>query len=163
MGGQRDLVTQRLRLRDLVGSDRDFVWELITDDKVRRFLGGPVPVARLETAINAYFAVENGQMVWLVETRDTRQTLGLVSISNHIDGEDFELSYQFRVGSWGSGFSTEAARRVLDYGLEDLRLDRLIAETQTANTASRRLLEKIGMKEVRRLHRFGAEQIIYAS
>lgn len=163
MGGQRNLVTQRLRLRDVIRSDRGFVRELITDDNVRRFLGGPIPVARLEAAINAYFLAQDGQMIWLVETKDTRQPLGLVSISDHTDGRDSELSYQFCVGSWGSGFATEAARRVLEYGLEDMQLDRLIAETQAANTASCRLLEKIGMKEVRRLCRFCAEQIIYTS
>ena len=162
MGRQRDLVTERLHLRDLVASDRAFVKALLTDDDVRRFLGGPIPAARLESAVSAYFVSRNEAMAWLVESKDTRQLLGLISISDHVDGRNFELSYQFRTESWGSGFATEAAKRILQYAQEDLQLDRLIAETQAANTASRRLLERIGMKEARRLYRFGAEQVIYA-
>lgn len=51
---------------------------------------------------------------------------------------------------------------VVDYALDDLGLHRIIAETQSANTASCRLLERIGMHRVKTLQRFGAEQIIYS-
>jgi len=52
---------------------------------------------------------------------------------------------------------------VLDFALNDLAFERLIAETQSANSASCNLLEKLGMTEVRRVERFGAQQSIYAS
>lgn len=44
---------------------------------------------------------------------------------------------------------------------KELKLPGLIAETQTANQASCRLLEKVGKKRVKTLSRFGAEQVIY--
>jgi [ribosomal protein S5]-alanine N-acetyltransferase len=73
------------------------------------------------------------------------------------------LSYEFHPDAWGHGYATEATRRALDFALNDLAFERLIAETQTANSASCRLLERLGMKEERRIQRFGAEQAIYAS
>ncbi|MGY5776943.1 GNAT family N-acetyltransferase [Rhizobium sp. LEGMi135b] len=158
-----NLDTERLRLRELVPADSAFVGELITHEKVRRFLGGPVSIDQYEAVISGYFALEEGEMVWLAETKNSRQPLGLISISHHRDGQDRELSYQFHPGAWGHGYAAEAARRVLDYALKDLQLKRLIAETQSANFASRRLLERVGMRESGRLHRFGAEQIIYVS
>lgn len=100
-------------------------------------------------------------MAWLVETREAQHPIGLIFISHHADGEDYELSYQFHPDAWGFGYATEAAKRVIEFASRDLQLKRLIAETQSTNAASRRLLERLGMKEVRRLHRFGAEQVIY--
>jgi ribosomal-protein-alanine N-acetyltransferase len=159
----RHLDTERLYLRWLLPTDIAFIRELITHEEIRRFLGGPIPSARHEAALSGYFTVEEGEMVWLAETKDSLQPLGLISISHHADGFDDELSYQFHPDAWGFGYATEAAGRVLEYALKDLQLDRLIAETQSANSASRRLLERIGMREMKRLHRFGAEQIVYAS
>ncbi|MFK0165526.1 GNAT family N-acetyltransferase [Rhizobium sp. NPDC090279] len=159
----RSLDTERLHLRALLSTDRAFVGELIAREEVRRFLGGPVSIAQREAAISGYFTFEEGEVVWLVETKDSRQPLGLISISRHRDGHDRELSYQFHPDAWGLGYATEAARRVLDYALRDLQLKRLIAETQSTNFASRRLLERVGMREARRLYRFGAEQIIYVN
>lgn len=156
-------ITERLHLREILTSDVSFIGELISHDEVRRFLGGPVPTVQREAAISDYLSFAEGKLVWLVETRGVRHRLGLISISRHTDGEDYELSYQLHPEAWGFGYATEAAMRVTEFALNDLRLKRLIAETQSANTASRRLLERLGMKELRRLQRFGAEQVIYTS
>ncbi|GAC1042105.1 GNAT family N-acetyltransferase [Rhizobium sp. No.120] len=156
-------ITERLQLREILASDACFIGELISDEEVRRFLGGPVPIVQREAAISDYLSATDGKLAWLVETRGTQHPLGLISISRHTDGEDYELSYQLHPDAWGLGYATEAAMRVIEFALNDLRLERLIAETQSANTASRRLLERLGMKELRLLHRFGAEQVVYTS
>jgi ribosomal-protein-alanine N-acetyltransferase len=51
---------------------------------------------------------------------------------------------------------------IIPYALNDLSLTKIVAETQTANTASCRLLEKVVMKKEQILFRFGAEQAIYS-
>jgi [ribosomal protein S5]-alanine N-acetyltransferase len=47
---------------------------------------------------------------------------------------------------WGQGYATEAARAVLRYGFEELKLNRIYAHHMTKNPASGRVLEKIGMQ-----------------
>ena len=42
-----------------------------------------------------------------------------------------------------------------------MKLPQVIAETQEANAASRRLLERLGMTQRASLHRFGHMQVIY--
>lgn len=153
--------TQRLHLRQILASDISFVGKLITHEEVRRFLGGAVPIAQYEATMSGYLSAGEGKMAWLVETMEARHPIGLIFISHHADGEDCELSYQFHPDAWGFGYATEAAMRIVEFALKDLRLKRLIAETQSANAASRRLLERLGMKELRRLHRFGAQQVVY--
>src|SRR5687768_3110579 len=116
------LETDRLCLRRLCAADKPFVLQLIGDEDVRRFLGGPIPIARREAAASGYFMTGDGQAVWLVETKDALRPVGLVFISRHRDGADSELSYQFSPEAWGRGYAIEATRVVLDYAVNRLRL-----------------------------------------
>lgn len=158
------LFTERLILRQPVSPDTPFLDSLMGDEEVRRFLGGPIPPDRREAIIPSCFLEGDARSVlWIVETKLPLHPIGMVSISIHKDGNDSELSYVFHPDAWGHGYATEATSRALDFAVNDLAFERLIAETQTANSASRRLLERLGMREVRRVQRFGAEQVIYAS
>jgi RimJ/RimL family protein N-acetyltransferase len=56
-----------------------------------------------------------------------------------------ELGYWIGKPYWGRGLATEAARAVLRYGFEDLRLNRVHANHFLHNASSGRVLEKIGM------------------
>ncbi len=44
------------------------------------------------------------------------------------------------------GYATECAIALIDFGFQELQLNRIIAECNTANTASRRVMEKSGMR-----------------
>jgi ribosomal-protein-alanine N-acetyltransferase len=162
MNYAKHLETERLKLRPLLPTDITFIMNLIGDERVRLYLGGAVPEERREEAAEGYFRAKAGEVVWLVEVKVSRQPLGLVFISHHKDGNDSELSFMFDSNLWGLGYATEAAQRVLDHATREIGITKLIAETQSANSASRALLERLGMSEDRRLHRFGAEQIIYS-
>lgn len=50
---------------------------------------------------------------------------------------------------WGHGYATEAARAALAYGFDILKLDRIIALAKPNNVASRRVMEKKGMRYVK--------------
>jgi len=59
-----------------------------------------------------------------------------------------EFGYWFGRPAWGSGYATEAARAVLDFGFRDLALDRVEALVIPDNTRSVRVLEKLGLTPV---------------
>ncbi|MNN68748.1 hypothetical protein D3C81_1844810 [compost metagenome] len=50
----------------------------------------------------------------------------------------------------------------MDYAFKELKLSKLVAETQKANKASCRLLTKLGMSIEESIYRFGAEQYIFS-
>jgi len=54
------------------------------------------------------------------------------------------LGYCFDGAAWGHGYATEAARALLQWAFPTLDLNRVQAETDTRNTASARVLEKLG-------------------
>ncbi len=69
--------------------------------------------------------------------------VGLRLASQH---QHAELGYWLGVPYWGKGYATEAAREMLRYGFEDLHLHRIFASHFNNNTASGRILKKLGMR-----------------
>lgn len=62
-----------------------------------------------------------------------------------------ELGYEIAPDYWGKGYATEAARAMLRFGFEKLEMHRIQANCVAQNTASARVLEKIGMVREGRL------------
>ncbi|MBY5934011.1 GNAT family N-acetyltransferase [Tateyamaria omphalii] len=158
-----EIRTDRLVLRPPVLRDCRFFVRLLGNTDTRRYLGGPVPWRHAVRRFRDYLSLPDGVAAWIVCRSGDDVPLGLVELSPHKDGTDYEVSYQFDPAIWGKGFAHEAVGAVLDHVLHGDGLERVIAETQSANTASCRLLERLGMTEVARLQRFGAEQVIYRS
>lgn len=156
------LETERCILHDLKRSDFMDVKNLYINRDVRKYLGGIVDETALMAAAEEMLNNAGEFYFWVVRERDSRAFMGLVSITPHHDGEDLEVSYQFMPDWWGRGYGTETIQSVINYGFTEMKLTKLIAETQTANLASCRLLEKAGMKREKTLMRFGAEQAIFS-
>jgi RimJ/RimL family protein N-acetyltransferase len=84
------------------------------------------------------------------------------------DDEQAVLWYTLHPDAWGHGYTTEAARAVVDFGFRSLGLHRIWADTDPANVASIRVLEKLGMRleghlrEDARVNDAWADSLIYA-
>ncbi|GIT89575.1 N-acetyltransferase [Jannaschia pagri] len=157
------LITDRLRLRGLGAGDRTGFLRLTGDPRVRRFLGGVQPYDVRQARFAALTAPPISGWSWAVTKPESDTMLGVIELSRHKDGEDHEVSYQFDPDQWGNGFASEAARRVRVFAITDLGLPRIIAETQTANHRSRAVLDRLGMVEIARIRRFGADQVLYGT
>ena len=162
MPGPPPLRTDRLRLDPPTPEDRAFGVRLHRDPQVRRHLGGPVPEDRLPGVLAGYLALGPCRAAWVVRTAEDGAPVGLVSLSEHHGGPEIELSYQFLPAAWGRGLAAEAARAAIAHAAGAMRLSGLVAETQSANHRSRRLLERLGMTERASFERFGAMQTLYA-
>lgn len=63
---------------------------------------------------------------------------------------------------WGNGYALETIRGILNFASKELKIKKIVSETQVANKASCRLLNKLGMKIIDKGYRFNAEQYIFA-
>jgi ribosomal-protein-alanine N-acetyltransferase len=70
--------------------------------------------------------------------------IGLSSIDR--ESEIAEIGYWVGKPYWGKGYGTEAARAVLKYAFEVLKLNRIFSKHFGNNLASGRIMQKIGMK-----------------
>jgi RimJ/RimL family protein N-acetyltransferase len=57
-----------------------------------------------------------------------------------------QVGYTVVEPSWGRGYATAALRALLGHLLGDPRVRRVVAETLVEHTASRRVMEKAGMR-----------------
>ncbi len=163
MDFSKHLTTDRLLLRPMTASDFRFFARLVGNREVRRYLGGPVPWTRRFPRFIAYLRGAPDTGVWVAQIKGPAGAVGLVELGPHVDGDDHELSFQFDPEFWGQGLAREAASAVMTHALTDRGLPRIIAETQRANEASCRLLRHLGMVELQRTERFGAEQVIFTT
>lgn len=154
--------TKRSLISIFQKSDFEDVKKLYVNPDVRRFLGGVREENLINAGLEEALHPDGDSYYWVVREKHSNDFIGSVSLDPHHDGEHIEVSYQFLPEWWGKGYATEAVRVIIDYALNELHLPKIVAETQTANTASRRLLERLNMQLERTVSRFGAEQAIYS-
>jgi len=65
-----------------------------------------------------------------------------------LDPSDVELGYRLLPSAWGRGLATEGARLLVRRAFADLGVHRVVATTMAVNVASRRVLEKAGLRHV---------------
>jgi ribosomal-protein-alanine N-acetyltransferase len=99
---------------------------------------------------------------WVVIHEADGELIGHCGLRYWPDSPDVEVLYALDRRHWGRGFATEAARASLRHGFEALALDRIIAAAFLDNPASRRVLEKIGMRQERTFAFAGREAAGYA-
>jgi ribosomal-protein-alanine N-acetyltransferase len=147
-------------LDSIQASDLSLVARLYSEPAVRSFLGGPIAAQLAEQ--RAVELSHQSEQVWAVRPMPgSSSLLGVVVLDRHHDLEDIEVSYLFLPEHWGRGYATDAVRQALAYAFGTMGLRRVVAETQVANVASVRLLERLGFRLLRQLVRFGAKQSIY--
>ena len=136
-----------------------------TDREVRRFLGGPVAESLARQRVQSLIANNRPLPAWAIRGANSNLSplLGVVSLDQHHDGKDVEVSYALLPEYQGRGFATEAVQFALRHAFDQIGLARVVAETQSLNARSVALLDRVGMVFQRTVIRFGTEQSIYAA
>jgi RimJ/RimL family protein N-acetyltransferase len=154
------LETERLTLRTFAPADVDNLVELDSDPDVMHFLTGGVPTPReqienvLLPRIFDEYTHPPGWGRWAAIEKATGTFLGWFSLDlpKHGNAEGLELGYRLRRAAWGTGYATEGSRALVDRAFRDHDVQRLFAETMAVNKASRRVMEKAGLRYVRTFH-----------
>ncbi|HEY5664423.1 MAG TPA: GNAT family N-acetyltransferase [Ilumatobacter sp.] len=146
--------TGRLRLRSFRSSDQPTILRLLADPEVRRYLGGPVDDDHLEAARTATVGERWG--VFCVAESVSDVAIGGCSFDRWRGV--LELTYEMLPEYWGRGLAAEAVAAALGWMWTNTDDDVVVAVTQTANLASRRLLERLGFEADLEFEEFGAAQ-----
>ena len=105
---------------------------------------------------------ENIAINWIIRLKENGSFIGLIGIDKYHDSDDYEVSYQLLPKFWDQGLAFETVNAIINYATHKMNLSFLVSETQSANLSSTKLLEKLGMKPVKTLARFGEQQTLYA-
>lgn len=140
--------TPRLTLRPWRLNDVDDVLAYAQDDEWSRFLRAlPRPYHRVhaEQFLARQVLLDRAKHPsWAVSFDST--VIGGLNLRISPDHLLAEVGYSIARAHWGKGFCTEAARAVIDAAFVGLpELNRIKAMADVANTASQRVMEKVGM------------------
>jgi RimJ/RimL family protein N-acetyltransferase len=154
------LETDRLILRRFTIADADNLVSLDADPDVMRFITGGIPTSREEIqnevlpAFLAYYQRYEGCGFWAAIEKATGEFLGWFHFRPRPDAApgEVELGYRLRKSAWGRGYATEGSRALIRRGFTESGVQRVTAEAMAVNQASRRVMEKAGLKLVRTFH-----------
>lgn len=85
-------------------------------------------------------------VTFAIVRRATDELIGAIGLTIHAQHCHAELGYWLGIPFWNQGFTTEAARAVLQFAFETLELNRVYAAHFARNPASGRVMQKIGMQ-----------------
>ncbi len=148
-GFKIDLETERLRLRNVVASDKEFLISLWQDPVVTQFMGGPRSSEMMEEELGNQlsdpFAYEYD--LWPVIEKTTGSPIGHCGIlEKEVEGKnEYEVTYVLSPSYWGRGYATEIASELIRYAFEEKGLNRIIALIKPGNAASAQVAKRIGM------------------
>ena len=145
------LETERLVLRKISVDDAEFIIELLNLPSFLRYIGDK----EVRNAADAVRYIETGPIasyerfgfgLYLVELKETGVSIGICGLLKRDSLPDVDVGFAFLPSYWSQGYAFESASAVITYGREVLGLRRIVAITSLDNSASMRLLEKIGLK-----------------
>jgi len=151
--GEILLHTERLILRRFGREDAPLLFELDSDPEVMRFItkGQPTPLSQIENEILprilSYYMRVPPQGVWAAHLTSTGEFIGWFHLrEDKLEPEEMELGYRLKRTAWGRRLATEGSRALLQKGFTGWQHEKICARTLVGNVASRRVMEKIGLR-----------------
>ena len=146
------LETERLVLRAWRPEDRAPFAALNADPEVMRYFQSTFSRELSDAAVDRIIDHfdRHGFGWWAVEIRDGSSFAGMVGLQ--LPGFDahftpcVEIGWRLAREHWGRAYAPEAAQAALAFGFGKADLREIVSFTTTANTPSRRVMEKIGMR-----------------
>ncbi|NOU60947.1 GNAT family N-acetyltransferase [Marinifilum caeruleilacunae] len=140
--------TERLQLREFVPDDAQSMFDLNADPEVIRYTGDPPfeSVNQARTFLENYADYEkNGYGRWAMIAKENQEFIGWCGLKLIEEGL-IDLGFRVFRTHWNKGYASEAAKACIDYGFNKLGFDEIIGRVVAENTASVKVLEKMGMQ-----------------
>ena len=151
---KKPIETSRLILRELQESDCEGMFALDSNPEVHKYLGNN-PIKSIEQAKEIILFVrqqyiENGIGRWAVVIKETNEFAGWTGLKlektlTNGHSNYYDLGYRLRPEFWGKGIGFESALPFVNYGFEELGINKICGAADVDNIASNKILVKCGL------------------
>ncbi|WP_271783839.1 GNAT family N-acetyltransferase [Aquimarina algiphila] len=144
------LETERLSLREFEIEDANFIIELLNTPNWLEFIGD----IGVKTTKDARNYMKNGPLasykkngfgLWLVQLKASHIPIGMCGLVNRDTLEHVDIGFALLPEYEGLGYGFEIANATMNYAKHSLNIESVIAVTDSENTSSIKLLQKIGL------------------
>ena len=137
------LHTDRLTLTPLTVADAPDLYAMFSDVQATRFMPFPLHPNLEHTRQSIMQNLKRpGAIYWAVRLKGEDRVIGQINYLGQTRHPG--LGYILHPDYWGQGFTVEACRAALDYGMDVLKLDRVELWIDETNAASLRVAQKLG-------------------
>lgn len=146
------LETERLYLRKIDPSDAQAIFNYFSQENMVQYYGmdafnNKEQALQIIDSFNTGF--ESGRVIrWGIVRKDNSAFIGTCGFHNISKPHNrSEIGYEIANDHWGQGFATEALRAIIPFGFQELNMHRIAAIIFLENTASEKLVERLGFKK----------------
>jgi len=146
------MFTERLLLKQINDEDIHQLFELRSDKEVMKYIPRK-PAQTIEDARQLILHFDevvhnNEKITWGIFLKETVQLIGTIGYVNiYKDNYRAEIGYLLNPKFQGKGMMTEALKRVIEYGFNDLKFHSIEAIVHPENNGSSKLLENNQFKK----------------
>ncbi|MGU3373586.1 GNAT family N-acetyltransferase [Chryseobacterium sp. M5A1_1a] len=158
------LETDRFLLRELTVDDAMSFYELNENPKVIQYTGDRSfeSVEEAMTFLQNYKDYEeNGYGRWAVIDKSNNEFMGWCGLKYDSSKNETDLGFRFFEKFWNRGMATECAIACLKYGLDQLKLKKIVGRAMSENIASIKVLQKLGFTFDKEFDFDGHKGVIY--
>jgi [ribosomal protein S5]-alanine N-acetyltransferase len=152
--GESNLETDRLILEPLCREHAKHLFPVLSDPRIYTFIpkDPPASVLALETRCRQLESRrspgrEELWLNWAISLRGRSIYIGTVQVTI-FNNQSSLLAYELSPEFWGHGYATEACLRVIESLFTDYNVAEIMAEVDTRNEASCKLLERLSFKRI---------------
>ncbi|MGI9201533.1 MAG: GNAT family N-acetyltransferase [Woeseiaceae bacterium] len=166
MSGQQPefaLQTERLAIRRLTLADADLMLSVWNDPAFYKYVGDrgihTIDDARVALQEGAFQLYEKyGYGPFRIAIRENDQAIGTCGLFRREGFDDPDIGWSILPEFCGKGFAYEAACAVLEYGITDVSLTRVVAFISAENAPSIGLAKKLGLRYERMTRLVGDDE-----
>lgn len=161
-----DIETLRLRLRHFTPNDADELHRIYSNPELFKYMSNEKPLLWEQTRTVINSIIESWQHynfgVWALVDKRNQKLIGHCGLKYLENTLEVQIGYLLLKRYWGKGLATEAALASLKYGFEVMKLPKIVAVAKPENIASRRVMEKVGMKYEKDAYYYNNNVVYYS-
>ncbi len=145
------LDTDRLILRAFSENDSDDIFEYASNPEVTKYLPWKTHISKNDTIdflkMSHEMFEKQDNIDFAIEFKSDKKVVGGISIRKWNDeNKCADIGYVLSPRYWNKGIITEAIKRIIKFGFEELNVNRVEAHCDEDNIGSYKAMEKAGMK-----------------
>lgn len=139
--------TERLSLIPLNVDDAPFIFGLVNTKGWLRFIGNRHILNVDHSKVYVQQLLDNANInYWVVHLKKEKIPIGVVTIIKKDYLPFHDIGFAFLEKHQGKGYAFEAAERIVNYAMNEIKMENIAAVTQLDNIKSIQLLEKLGLR-----------------
>lgn len=146
-----ELLTDRLRLREITMTDAQNIYDILSHPEVVKYdsFDRFTSINQAEALINIFDKkFRDGKAIfWRISYKEENRLIGFCKLEIDIPEVRGDYGYDLNFNDWNKGIMTETLETVVDFAVYQLNINRLEASVSIENRASIKVLKKCGFIE----------------